>query len=337
MGRADAVAVQRGDREGPVVDERESQVIMTVLHRADSVRAGVDRRSLHRQRLVPLAFIAPNLIGVVVFTLVPLLAGIFIAFTKWNVVSGIRGIQWIGTANFTGLFGDPAFGRALLRTAFYAGVSVPVTVVLGLALAIVLNKPIPGRSALRVIFFLPYVVNIIAIGTVWLIMLNPQSGIVNELLRDLGLSSVPGWLISSQWALPALMIMAVWGGVGYDALIYLAALQDMPQDLYEAGMVDGATAWQRFRTITWPALTPTTLFLGITTLISSSQGFGMIAFLTQGGPGTATTTVSYYMYENGFQYYRFGYAAAMGMVMFVAVLVLTLMMWRFQRGRGLYT
>jgi ABC-type sugar transport system permease subunit len=230
---------------------------------------------------------------------------------------------------------DPLFGGALLRTAFFIVVTVPATVLLGLALANVLNKPVPGRAALRAIFFLPYVVNMIAVGTVWLILLNPQGGAINTVLGWIGISEGPGWLTSSTWALPALMIIAVWSGVGYVSVIYLAAMQDLPSHLYEAAAIDGAGAWQRFKAITWPALMPTTVFLVITSMISTSQGFGMIAFLTQGGPGTSTTTASYYMYQSGFLYYRFGYAAAVGMTMFVLVLGLTILSWRLQRGRGM--
>lgn len=286
---------------------------------------------------VPWAFIGPNLLGLLAFTLVPLVSGVLIAFTEWDVVSGLSGIRWVGLQNFTDLFADDHFWAAALRTVAYAGVAVPCTVLLGLALSLGLNEPLPGRAVLRVIFFLPHVVNMIAIGMVWMLLLNPSSGLVNRGLELLGIGSQPLWLVSEHWALPALIVITIWGGIGYNAVIYLAALQDMPRDLHEAAMVDGAGTWRRFRTITWPALMPTTTFLSITAFIGLSQGFGLIAFLTQGGPGESTTVVSYYMYQNGFQYYRFGYAAAMGVLSFLAVLLLTLVLWRFQRGRGLYT
>lgn len=305
-------------------------MLETASQRRSATRGGV-------LKWVPFAFILPNMLGVLIFTLVPLVSGVLVAFTRWDVVSGIEGIQWIGLGNFIDLAHDPLFGGAVLRTAMMMLVVVPGTVFLGLALANALNKPLPGRAALRVIFFLPYIVNVVAIGTVWLIMLNPQFGIVNRLLKGLGVASVPGWLTSTDWALPALMLIAVWSGVGYVSVIYLAALQDLPGELYEAAMIDGAGPWTRFWEITWPSLMPTTVFLFVTTMISVSQGFGIIAFLTQGGPGTATTTASYYMYQNGFQFYRFGYAAAIGMVMFAGVLIATLALWRYQRGRGLYT
>jgi multiple sugar transport system permease protein len=286
---------------------------------------------------VPWAFIAPNLIGLLCFTLVPVLAGLGISFTNWNVVSGLSGIQWAGVTNFTNLFADMGFWKAVLRTVFFAGLGVPFSIAFGLALALGLNQPLIGRGILRMVFFIPSMVNTVAIGMVWMLVLNPDSGILNRLLVHLGLHHPPLWLVSSDSALPALILIHVWSAMGYQAVIYLAALQDMPQELHEAAMVDGAGWWRRFGTITWPALMPTTTFLAITSFIGTSQGFGMIAFLTQGGPGESTTVLAYYMYQNGFQYYKFGYAAAMGVLTFIGVLVLTLCMWRYQKGRGLFT
>jgi ABC-type sugar transport system permease subunit len=281
-----------------------------------------------------LAFIAPNLLGVIAFTLIPLISVITLAFTDWNLVSGLGGIEFNGLDNFIAIARDPGFWNAVGLTLLYVGVSVPLTVVLGLALGIALNRPLPGRGVLRAIFFLPYIVNTVAIGMTWLMLMNPKSGLVNQTLDIFGIS--PGWFASSHWALPALIVMAVWGGVGYCSLIYLSALQDAPGQLYEAADIDGAGAWMKFRAITWPSLLPTTIFLAVTLIIGASQGFGLIALITSGGPGDSTTTISYYMYQTGFQFYRFGYASAIGLVTFLGVLVLTLVTWRAQRGRALH-
>lgn len=286
---------------------------------------------------VPWAFITPTLVFVLLLLIVPLVGGLLIAFTKWNVVSGLRGIRWIGLGNFAEIMGDEMFWAATGRTIFYAGTSVPLTMVLGLALALALNRPQPGRTALRVLFFLPSLVNAIAAGTVWLLLLNPDSGVVNQTLEAFGLQNLPGWFTSQEWALPALVLMSVWGGAGYLSVIYLAALQDMPHELYESATLDGAGAIRRFTTITWPGLVPITTFLLITQFIGKSQGFGLIAFMTGGGPGNSTTVLSYYMYEVGFQQYRFGYAAALGVMSLLGVLVLSLAVWKLQQNRGLYT
>ncbi|MFW6600248.1 carbohydrate ABC transporter permease [Propionibacteriaceae bacterium Y2011] len=282
-------------------------------------------------------FLLPNLLGFLAFTLVPLVAGVGIAFTDWNVVSGLSGITFVGLDNFTVLIADQQFWQAVGRTVFYAGIGVPLTMFGGMALALALNGPVFGRSALRVIFFIPHIVTTIAIGFVWLLLLNPTSGLVNLTLQAIGVDEPPTWLVSQEWSLLSLVLIAAWSGMGFHGVIYLSALQSLPADLYEAAELDGAGRWRRFTTITWRSLMPTTTFLLVMSLIAQSQGFGLIAFLTQGGPGTSSTTLSYYMYQTGFQFYRFGYAAAMGMMSFLGVLLLSILFWRLQRGRGLYT
>jgi multiple sugar transport system permease protein len=208
---------------------------------------------------------------------------------------------------------------------------VPLTTAAGLLIALALNGPIPGRAVLRLIFFIPFIANAVAISSVWILLYHPRYSPINNTLRTLGIEDPPLWLASSQWAMPALIIMAVWAGAGYASIIYLAALQSLPPDLYEAAELDGAGAFEKFRAITFPLLTPTTFFLLVTGFIGASQSFGMINLMTGGGPGRSTTVVSYYIYQNGFQFYRFGYAAAMSWFMFLIVLLLTLALWVFQR------
>ncbi|HIT75920.1 MAG TPA: sugar ABC transporter permease [Candidatus Avipropionibacterium avicola] len=282
-------------------------------------------------------FIMPNLIGFLCFTLVPLIAGIGISFTDWNVVSGIDGITFVGLANFSALMGDSQFWWAMARTFLYAGLGVPLTMLGGLGLALVLNGPVIGRGVLRLIFFFPHIVNSIAIGFVWLLLLHPTSGVVNLLLNSLGLEEPPAWLVSQDWSLLTIILITSWAGMGFHCVIFLSALQSVPPELHEAAEIDGAGWWRRFTTVTWPSLMPTTTFLAIMSMIGHSQGFGLIAFLTQGGPGDSSTTLSYYMYQRGFQWYQFGYAAAIGVLNAIGVLALTVVMWRFQKGRGLYS
>lgn len=286
---------------------------------------------------VPWLFIAPTLFFVIVLLVVPLLGGLAVAFTEWNVVSGLEGIKWVGLKNFSEAFSDGLFWGSAGRTVIYAGVTVPLTMIIGLALALALNQPLPGRAALRAIFFLPTLVNVIAIGMVWSLLLNPDSGPVNQALAFFGVSNLPGWFTSQSWAMPALIVLTVWAGSGYMSVIYLAALQDMPEELYESVTIDGAGPIRRFMTITWPGLVPVSTFLAITSFIGKSQSFGLIAYMTSGGPGEATSVLSYYMYEVGFIQYRFGYAAALGILNLFGVLLLTLALWKLQRGRGLYT
>jgi len=280
-------------------------------------------------------FILPNLIGYLAFTAVPVVFAVGIAFTSWNVVSGLGGIKPVGLDNFVSLLTNQQFWDAVIRTFYYGGVSVPLTLGLGLLLALALNGDVVGRGVLRLVFFMPTIANQIAVGFVWLLMLHPTSGLVNLALSALGWHDPPGWLTSQSAVIPALILIHVWGGVGFQALIFVAALQSVPSELYEAAELDGANAWQRFWTITVPALMPTITFLLVMALIGQSQGFGLIAFLTQGGPGSASTTLPYLMYQNGFQFYKFGYAAAIGLLSFIGVAILAGAVWRAQRGRGL--
>ncbi|MBO0791667.1 MAG: sugar ABC transporter permease [Ktedonobacteraceae bacterium] len=293
------------------------------------------RRLSRTSAWVGYAFIAPNFLGFAIFTLLPLIFALVVSFTQWDVTSGLEGIHWVGVQNFIDLLRDANFWESARITAVYIGFSIPLTLIFGLLAALALNGPVFGRAILRFIFFMPYITNSVAIATIWLLLYHPTYGPINAALRALGLQNVPGWLVSSQWALPALIVLNIWGGVGYNAIIYLAALQEVPQELYEAASIDGASSWTRFHAVTLPFLTPTIFFLLVTGFIGASQGFGVINLMTQGGPGRSTTVLSYYIYQNAFQFYHYGYAAAMAWVMFLVVLALTMLLWRVQR-RGVF-
>lgn len=303
---------------------------------AGRVRRNTGRAPSDPKRHVGWLFIAPNLLGVLAFTFIPLVSVVLLSFTDWNLVSGVRGIEFAGIDNFIAVFKDPAFWRSLVITVVYAGVAVPLTLVVGLALALALNRDIPARGPLRAAFFIPYIVNIVAIGMTWQMLLDPSAGLINQFLGAFGLEHLPQWFASSHWALPALILVTIWSQAGYANLIYLSALQDAPVQLYEAAKLDGAGRWASFRAITWPSLLPTTIFLLVTLFVGISQTFGMIALITNGGPGDATTTLSFYMYQTSFQFYRFGYASAVGLVTFVGIFAIMLLMWQAQRGKGLH-
>lgn len=307
---------------------------------ATTLAAQQPRRTRSRRprgRATGWLFITPNLIGFLAFTLLPLIAGVVIAFTDWNVVSGLDGISFVGLSNFQALLVDQRFWSAVGRTVLYAGLGVPLTMLGGLTLAMALNGPVVGRGVLRLIFFFPHIVNQIAVGFVWLLLLHPAQGVVNIGLSGLGIEEPPSWLVSQDWSLLTIILITSWAGMGFHCVIFLSALQSVPPELHEAAQIDGAGWWRRFKTVTLPSLMPTITFLGIMSMISHSQGFGLIAFLTQGGPGDSSTTLSYYMYQRGFQFYQFGYAAAIGVLNAIGVLGLTIFMWRFQRGKGLYS
>lgn len=285
---------------------------------------------------IPWLFVLPTIISVLLFLAVPLVAGLLVAFTEWNVVSGVEGIVWVGLENFRELLEDDMFWSSAGRTLFYAGIGSPLTIAIGMFLGLALNQPMPARGLIRAIVYLPSLVNMIAAGTVWLSLFNPESGLINQFLRAIGIDNPPGWFISQDWALPAIVIMSIWLGAGYVSVLIIAALQDLPPELYESATLDGAGVVRRFTTITFPGLVPILTFLLITSFIGRSQGFGLIQFMTGGGPGDATTVLSYYMYEVGFHNYEFGYAAAIGVMSMLVVLVLSILLLRLQRGRGLY-
>lgn len=293
------------------------------------------RRSPEPASWIGWAFIAPNLIGFAIFTLLPLIFSFGISFTEWDVISGLDSIKWVGISNFTEAMTTSDFWGAGARTLIYAGVSVPLTTVMGLLVALALNGPIPGRAVLRLVFFIPFIANSVAIAATWILLYDPRYGPINRFLINLGIEDPPVWLASSDWALTALIIMAIWQGAGYAAIIYLAALQDVPPDLHEAASIDGAGALERFKVVTFPFLTPTSFFLLVTGFIGASQSFGMINLMTQGGPGQSTTVLSYYVYLHGFRFYEFGYASAVAWVMFLIILLMTMLLWRVQR-RGVF-
>jgi ABC-type sugar transport system permease subunit len=298
-------------------------------------RARIGRAPSDPRPIVGWLFIAPNLLGVLAFTFIPLVSVILLAFTEWNLVSGFDGITFVGIDNFISVFQDPTFWRALVITVVFAGVAVPLTLVVGLALASALNRDVPARGLLRAAFFIPYVVNVVAIGMTWMMLLDPSAGLVNQILGIFGLEQLPAWFASSRWSLPALILVTVWAQAGYANLIYLSALQEAPQQQYEAAQIDGAGWWARFRAVTWPALLPTTFFLLVTLFVGISQSFGMIALITNGGPGDSTTTLSFYMYQTSFQFYRFGYASAVGLVTCAGIFALMMLgLWVQRRKAG---
>lgn len=300
---------------------------------APSSLAPRDRRRL---RFAGWGFVSPSLVGLVVFTFVPAMLVIALSFSRWDVASGLKGIVWIGLSNYRTLLSSSAFWHGALLTGIYIGVTVPVTLGIALVLATGLEAGVYGAHALRVVVLIPFVMNQVAVAGVWIILYSPQFGLIDHYLNILGITNPPAWIASPTWALPALMIMAVWGGVGFATLFYSAALQSIPAELHEAAKLDGASGWKRFMKLTIPLLSPTTLFLAMANLIFASQGFGLVNLMTQGGPGTATNLLSFQIYEDAFQYSQYGYASALALLLFVGVMVVAGLIWLLSRSRVFY-
>lgn len=279
-----------------------------------------------REALWAAFFLAPSLAGLALFTLFPVGASLALSTTAWDLIGRPA---FVALENYRAVAGDPLFWKVLLNTAYYAGGTVPLVVVLSLALALALNGPIRGRVALRTLYFMPVVSSTVAVAMVWRWIYAPF-GAVNALLTRLGLPAIP-WLVSPTWAMPAVIGMSVWQNLGYSMVIFLAGLQGIPRHLYDAAAVDGATGWQRFWRITLPLLSPTTFFVLVMALISSFQVFGQVYMLTEGGPAYATSTIVFYIYEKAFLSLHMGYASALAWVLFAIIFLLTLAQVRMQR------
>lgn len=271
-------------------------------------------------------FISPWIVGFLCFTLGPLIASIFISLSKWDIFSDP---QFIGFENYTTMFSDPLFRKSLWNTFYYSIFSIPLGMAGGLSLALLLNQKVKGLPIFRTLFYLPSVTSGVAVALLWKWIFNPEFGIANAILNWFGLPSLQ-WLASPKWAMPALIIMSLWG-VGGGMLIYLAGLQGIPKQLYEAAELDGAGTWSCFINITLPMLSPTLFFQLITGIIGSFQVFTQAFVMTNGGPVNATLFYVLYLYRNAFQWWKMGYASALAWFLFIVILILTLLQFRLSK------
>jgi multiple sugar transport system permease protein len=288
-------------------------------------------RLLRHESRMAYAFISPAMILFLIFTLLPAVFAFVLSFTNYDILSPI---EWVGLANYQRLLTDELFRRGVLNVAYYALLYVPLMIALSLSLGLALNRKRPGMALFRTLFYLPAVTSSIAAATVWTWMFQKDYGVVNQGLDVFGIRG-PNWLASSDSAMYAIVIVTLWQGLGSNIIIYLAGLSGVPTYLYEAAALDGASPWQQFRYITFPALRTTTFFVVFMSLIGSFQLFDQAYVMTQGGPGYATTTAVYQIYSNGFTQLRMGYASAQAFVLAVAILCVSLLSMRLNRDSGL--
>ena len=281
----------------------------------------------NQKRLVPYLFIAPNMIVFTVFVFVPILFAFYISLNEWSLIGTP---QFIGLGNYVEMLGDGQFWRAFYNTLVYTVGTVPGSIALGLLVAVGLNRKLPGLALLRSLFFVPVIISLVAVALIASWMFNDNYGVINAALEALGFEGVP-WLSSPVWAMPSLIITTLWIRIGFCMVIYLAALQSIPVELYQAAQVDGATAWRQFRHITWPLLGPTTFLLLILNVIYSLHVFDLIYVMTGGGPGNSTSVLVQYIYQMAFQESQMGYASAVGVVLYLMLLVFTVFQWRMTR------
>ena len=277
-----------------------------------------------------MGFILPSLMGFLIFTFIPVVISLCLSFTSWNFMEGIKGIKFNGLANYIRLFSDEWFLNSYKNNIIFTAVTVPVLIALGLVMATIINKYIYGGGVVRTMIFIPYIASVVAVCTVWMVLLQPSYGPVNEFLRSIGIANPPGWLADFKWSLPSIMIIYVWQQVGYYSIVFLAGLKGLPEDVYEAAKVDGASSIRQFFSLTVPLISPTTFFLTIMGIIGSFKVFDQISVLTQGGPGSSSSVMAYYVYRTAFDYFEMGYANTLAWALFVLVFLVTLVQWKMQ-------
>lgn len=285
--------------------------------------------AVRAERRAGLLMVTPAVLVFTVFMFVPL------ALTFWYSLqrySGFGRMRFIGLDNYSEIVGDATFWKAALNTLVFTAITVPIGIACGVAAALLLNRWMPARGFFRALFYVPVVISGVASGIIFLRLFDPIIGILNQLLTTVGLPAVD-WQSSGTAAMVSIVTVVTWQGIGFGMVVYLAALQAMPREVNEAATVDGATGWTLFRRITWPLLRPTTFFLLVYSIIGSFQVFDVVYVLTRGGPGTSTTFLVQYAYDQGFNQRRQGYAAAIGVLIYVVVLVFTMFQWRFTKSR----
>ncbi|HUG41631.1 MAG TPA: sugar ABC transporter permease [Longimicrobiales bacterium] len=278
-------------------------------------------------------FLAPALVLIGVFFFLPVAAALLLSFTDFDIygIADFDNVRFVGLANYVRLLETPLFWTALKNTFYFALVGGPLSIAVSLGAALLLNaRAVRFRTFFRTVYFAPFVTTLVAVAIVWRYMYHTRYGLLNYTLGLAGIDPID-WLGDPRWAMPAIIVLAVWKNFGYNMLIFIAGLQSIPEELYEAARIDGASALRRFWHITLPALGPVMLFVSVITMIGFFQLFAEPYVMTQGGPLRATTSIVLFMYEEGFRWWRMGFAAAIAFVLFLVILVFTLIQFHLQR------
>ena len=266
-------------------------------------------------------YLMPVVVILVIFHVLPIFYSLAVSFYEWDLIGDP---EFIGAGNYLRLFDDPMFYKSLWNTLYYALLSVPLSIISSLAIALLLNNPISAMGLYRTVYFIPVITSINAVAIVWNFIYHPDFGLLNKILAIFSIDPQT-WLQDPFWAMPCIIFMSVWKGLGYNVIIFLAGLQNIPKHLYEAARIDGANRWQQFKHITWPLLTPTTFFIFTISVIGSFQVFSQVYMMTpRGGPLKSTMVVVYYLYRKAFEQFEFGYALAMAFVLFMIIFACTL-------------
>ncbi len=279
------------------------------------------------QSLQGLFLVLPIVVGTAIFNLYPAFYSFYLSLTDWDLITSS---DFIGLENYVKMFQDEMFYITLKNTAIFALGSIPLAMAAGLFLAILVNQKLRGTLFYRAIYFVPVVASQIAVAMIWRWLYNTDYGLLNVLLTKIGLSPI-SWLHTEGWAMFAVVIVSVWKTMGYNMILFLSGLQNIPEELYESAKIDGANRWAQFRNITLPLLSPTTFFILIISIIGSFQVFALLYVMTGGGPGFSTTVFVYYLWQNAFNYFKMGYGAALAFVLFVIIGLITIFQWRMSK------
>lgn len=282
-------------------------------------------------------FLAPAVSAIFVFFFIPVIAAFIISFTDFDIytLGDFSTLRFIGFDNYLRLLNDDLFWTALKNTFYFVVVASPLSIVVSLATAMLLNnKLIKFKAIFRLSYFIPVVTTLVAVAIVWRFIYHYDFGLVNYLLRLIGINPVD-WLGNPTWAMPAIIMMSVWKNFGYNMIIFIAGLQNIPEELYDAAEIEGANWWQMFKSIIFPMLAPTTIFISIITIIGYFQLFAEPYVMTQGGPLNSTLSIIQYMYQEGFRWWNMGYSASIAFVLFFIIFVVTLIQFKFQKSDSL--
>ncbi|NLF96515.1 MAG: sugar ABC transporter permease [Candidatus Riflebacteria bacterium] len=266
-------------------------------------------------------YLMPVIVILVIFHVLPIFYSLAVSFYEWDLIGSP---EFVGASNYLRLADDPMFYKSLWNTVYYAAISVPMSIFFSMLIAMLLNNPISAIGIYRTVYFIPVITSINAVAIVWNFIYHPDFGLLNKIL-DIFSIDPQTWLQDPVWAMPCIIFMSVWKGLGHNVIIFLAGLQNIPKHLYEAARIDGASRWQQFRHITWPLLSPTTFFVFTISTIGSFQVFSQVYMMTpRGGPLKSTMVIVYYLYRKAFEQFEFGYALAIAFTLFMIIFACTL-------------
>lgn len=276
-------------------------------------------------------FVLPGFIGFLLFVFIPFIMSFFLSFTEWNFLEGVQAIEFNGIDNYLRLFQDEWFTNSFWNNLVFTLVSVPILLILGLIMAAIIDRYIKYGGLVKVLVFIPYIASVVAVATVWMMLFEPTQGPINQFLLSVGMENVPGWLTSFEWSLPSIMIVYIWQQLGYFIIVFTSGLKSVSEEVYEAADIDGAGPIRKFVSVTVPMMAPTIFFLGTMGIIGTFKVFDHVAIMTQGGPGSSSSVMAYYIYRAAFQNFETGYSNTLAWALFGIVFLVTILGQRFQK------